>query len=213
MSTQHQLTLAKSLPPRLLRFFQKFPPSAVLQFTSSAPALQAPTAEPTESTPTSTNSPADPSAFPIESPTPALSSAYPRNLPPRAIAQSAPLPYHNPFLPRKSHTTGKWAPPVYGLRQQADLVKLATQHGVIDLLPWTSKKPEEKEMRRIENGLRVKGTGEGQKVKGKLWERTLKGRLEMRRKAMVEMPQLVQEWKQKGHGRGWKKWPSGKAKK
>lgn len=53
-----------------------------------------------------------------------------------------------------------------------------------------------KEQRRIDKGLQVKGTGEGQKVKGKLWERTLKGRLEMRRKAMLEMPALIQEWKQ-----------------
>lgn len=58
----------------------------------------------------------------------------------------------------------------------------------------------------------VKGTGEGQKVKGKSWERTMKGRLELRRQAMLNMPQMIQEWKQKGHGRGWKKWPSGKAK-
>lgn len=85
---------------------------------------------------------------------------------------------------------------MFGLRQQADLVKLAQKHDVLDLLPWTIKKPGAKEQRRIERGLQVKGTGEGQKVKGKLWERTLKGRLEMRKKAMMEMPALIQEWKQ-----------------
>ncbi|KAJ4370448.1 hypothetical protein N0V83_004966 [Neocucurbitaria cava] len=121
-------------------------------------------------------------------------------------------PYPNPFLPSKNFATGRWHSPVYGLRKQADLVKLASQYGVVDLLPWTIKKPGEKERRRVEKGLMVKGTGEGQKVKGKLWERTLKGRLEMRRQAMLNMPALIQEWKQKGHGRGWKKWPSGKAK-
>lgn len=67
---------------------------------------------------------------------------------------------------------------------------------MLDLLPWTIKKPGEKEKRRIERGLQVKGTGVGEKVKGKHWERTLKGRLEMRRRAMLEMPQLIQEWKQ-----------------
>ncbi|UPX17632.1 uncharacterized protein EKO05_0007974 [Ascochyta rabiei] len=125
----------------------------------------------------------------------------------------ADLAFPNPFQPTKNFTTGRWHGPVYGLRKQADLVKLASAHGVVDLLPWTIKKPGEKEARRIERGLTVKGTGEGQRVKGKLWERTLKGRLEMRRQAMLDMPRLIQEWKQRGHGRGWKKWPSGKAKK
>ena len=58
-----------------------------------------------------------------------------------------------------------------------------------------------------ESRLRVKGTGVGQKVKGKLWERTLKPRLEKRKKAMEGMDRLVREWKERGHGRGWKKWP------
>jgi hypothetical protein len=49
----------------------------------------------------------------------------------------------------------------------------------------------------------VKGTGEGQKVKGKLWERTLKGRLEMRRQAMLNMPAMIQEWKQVCGFGGW----------
>lgn len=66
----------------------------------------------------------------------------------------------------------------------------------MDLLPWTIKKPGEKAARRLETGLIVKGTGEGQKVKGKMWERTLKGRLEMRRQAMLNMPAMIQEWKQ-----------------
>lgn len=42
----------------------------------------------------------------------------------------------------------------------------------------------------------VKGTGVGQKVKGKVWERTLKGRLGARREAMLGMDNLIQEWKQ-----------------
>lgn len=106
------------------------------------------------------------------------------------------LAFPNPFQPTKNFTTGRWHGPVYGLRKQADLVKLASAYGVVDLLPWTIKKPGEKEARRIERGLTVKGTGEGQRVKGKLWERTLKGRLEMRRQAMLDMPRLIQEWKQ-----------------
>jgi hypothetical protein len=55
-------------------------------------------------------------------------------------------------------------------------VKLARQHGVEELLPHSVKGTVEKLRRREQNGLRVKGTGVGQKVKGKEWERTLKGR-------------------------------------
>lgn len=55
-------------------------------------------------------------------------------------------------------------------------MKLARRHGVEDLLPHTVKGTEERIRRRMENGLRVKGTGIGQRVKGKESERTLKGR-------------------------------------
>lgn len=96
---------------------------------------------------------------------------------------------------------------MYSLRQQADLVKLARQHGVEELLPFTIKGTQERLRRRQEGGLRVKGTGVGQRVKGKMWERALKGKLEKRRQAMLEMPNLIEEWKRRGHGRGWKKWP------
>lgn len=102
----------------------------------------------------------------------------------------------NPFEPHKNTKTGCWNPPIYSLRRQAELVKLAKQHGVEELLPPTIKKTEEKARRREEHGLRVKGTGVGQSVKGHAWERTLKGRLEKRRQAMLQMPQLIQDWKQ-----------------
>ena len=214
MSAQQSLEIAKSLPPRLIRFFQRYPPPALFPNLASSLSVASPATPPTPATETtSTTPPADASAPINETSAPgpiAVPSSAPSNssIPPEAHD----LPYPNPFLPTKNFTTGRWHSPVYGLRKQADLVKLASQHGVVDLLPWTIKKPGEKERRRIEKGLMVKGTGEGQKVKGKLWERTLKGRLEMRRQAMLNMPALIQEWKQKGHGRGWKKWPSGKAK-
>ncbi|KAB8302621.1 hypothetical protein EYC80_005991 [Monilinia laxa] len=113
----------------------------------------------------------------------------------------------SPFKPHKHPITGKWHDPVFSLRRQADLCKLARQHGVEELLPLSVKSTEEKLRKRMENGLRVKGTGVGQRVKGKESERTLKSRLEKRRKAMLEMPQMIQTWKERGHGRGWKKWP------
>ncbi|CAO2649089.1 Nn.00g100380.m01.CDS01 [Neocucurbitaria sp. VM-36] len=214
MSAQQSLEIAKSLPPRLIRFFQRYPPPALfpnLQSSLSAAPLTTPTASVAETI--STAPPGDSNIPMSETSSPdviSIPSSAPSNssIPPEAHD----LPYPNPFLPTKNFATGRWHSPAYGLRKQADLVKLASQHGVVDLLPWTIKKPGEKERRRIEKGLMVKGTGEGQKVKGKLWERTLKGRLEMRRQAMLNMPALIQEWKQKGHGRGWKKWPSGKAK-
>jgi hypothetical protein len=32
-------------------------------------------------------------------------------------------------------------------------------------------------------------------------------RLEKRRQAMLDMPKMIADWKERGHGRGWKKWP------
>lgn len=131
----------------------------------------------------------------------------------------------NPFKPHKNPRTGKWHPPIYSLRRQAELVKLAQRNGVEDLLPESTKSTEYRNRRREDLGLRMKGIGVGQKVKGHIWERTLKDRLDKRRQAMLDMPQMIQTWKlvcyhsfiilmdilltvlQRGHGRGWKRWP------
>ncbi|OJD32712.1 60s ribosomal protein l25 [Diplodia corticola] len=173
-STKQHINLAKSLHPRLMRFFQKFPPPSLLQGTAAA-----------SSTPTA--------AAPTES---------------TAAAEQQQPAYHNPFQPRFNTITGRWQGPAFSLRRQADLCKLAAKHGVEELLPYSKKKSGERARRREEQGgLRVKGTGVGQKVKGKLWERGLKGKLEERRQAMLQMPEMIQTWKQRGHGRGWKKWP------
>ncbi|KAF1929889.1 uncharacterized protein M421DRAFT_4314 [Didymella exigua CBS 183.55] len=199
MATPQAIELAKTLPPRLLRFFQRHPPPQLF------PTLTAQIAA------TPADTPSTPSTSTPSTSTPPPTAADTTAADPESSAPALTLP--NPFQPTKNHLTGRWHGPVYGLRKQADLVKLASSHGVVDLLPYTIKKPGAKEARRLERGLAVKGTGAGQRVKGKLWERTLKGRLEMRRQAMLDMPRLIQEWKQKGHGRGWTKWPSGKAKK
>jgi large subunit ribosomal protein L25 len=79
----------------------------------------------------------------------------------------------NPFLPHKHPVTGRWQDPQYSLRRQAELVKLAREQGVEELLPFTSKGTEERIRKRVEEGLRVKGTGVGQRVKGHLHERML----------------------------------------
>ncbi|KAL1643519.1 hypothetical protein SLS58_004879 [Diplodia intermedia] len=174
-STQQHIQLAKSLPPRLMRFFQKFPPPTLLQGTAAA------STSPTAATPTESTTAAE--------------------------QQQQQPAYHNPFKPRFNTITGRWQGPTFSLRRQAELCKIAAKHGVEELLPHSIKKSGERARRREEQGLRVKGTGVGQRVKGKQWERGLKGKLEERRQAMLQMPEMIQTWKQRGHGRGWKKWP------
>jgi len=100
----------------------------------------------------------------------------------------------NPFLPRKNFATGRWAGANISLRRQAELVKLAKKHDVEELLPPGHKSTAWKQQRLLEQGLRIRGTGEGQKVKGHMWERTMGTRLDKRRKAMENMPSLIREW-------------------
>ena len=171
MASQEYVKLAQSLPPRLLRFFARYPPT-LASVTNRAP-------KPTLSTALNTSS-SDPNASHKE--------ATVTNSPPSLASQ-------NPFQARKHPVTGRWHEPVYSLRHQADLVKLARANGVEELLPHTVKGTQQRLARRQEQGLRVRGTGVGQKVKGKLWERTMRGRLEKRRQAMLGMPKLIEQWK------------------
>ena len=97
--------------------------------------------------------------------------------PPAALVPegTAPTRYQqeraNPFVFYKHPVTGKWQDPVYSYRRQAELVKLARENGVEELLPETTKGTEYQLAQRVEHGLRVKGTGVGQKVKGRVHER------------------------------------------
>ncbi|OAA33740.1 Ribosomal protein of the large subunit [Moelleriella libera RCEF 2490] len=77
----------------------------------------------------------------------------------------------NPFRCYKHPVTGKWHDPVYSSRRQAQLVQMARAHGVEELLPATNKGTYHRLAHRIEHGLRVKGTGVGQTVKGHIHER------------------------------------------
>jgi len=79
----------------------------------------------------------------------------------------------NPFKATKHPVTGNWHNPKYSLRRQAELVKMAREHGVEDLMPFSEKAPEERLRKRVELGLRVKGTGVGERVKGHKHERTM----------------------------------------
>lgn len=153
MATKRQqyIKLAESLPPRLTRFFARYPPQAIVPRSRTSP----------NSTATPPNTPLSTSTAPSAAQVPATT-----------INEAAP----SPFRALKHPITGKWHDPVFSLRRQAELVKLARQHGVESLLPFTVKGTEERLRRRQENGLRVKGTGIGQRVKGKEAERTLKGR-------------------------------------
>lgn len=79
----------------------------------------------------------------------------------------------NPFRFYKHPVTGKWQDPVYSQRRQAQLAQMARSHGVEHLLPETSKGAEQRLAHRVEHGLRVKGTGVGQSVKGHIHERQM----------------------------------------
>ncbi|KAI7569759.1 hypothetical protein KC343_g2773 [Hortaea werneckii] len=198
MATAQNIALAHSLPPRLLNFFKRFPPP---QLSAASTTTSKPARETITVTENTSSSDPNAAASQVEVPLPSETTTN----------DNLQLGWKkNPFLAFKNPSTGNWHPPHYSLRRQADLFKLATAHNVLSLMPPSPKHPEIKQQKRIEHGLRVKGTGEGQKVKGKYWERTLKTRLETRRKAMETMPDMINLWRERGHGRGWKKYPSGK---
>jgi len=199
---------AAPVPQRLLNFFARYPPSIYsVKFTGASYPLSRAIQQSSESQAASSLTNARPT-IPLASNT----SSDDPNEPSIESTASAPpsvasLVNPNPFLPWKNPESGRWRGAVVPLRRQADLVKLAKKHGVESLLPPGRKSTEFKEQRILEKGLRVKGTGEGQKVKGHKWERTMNATLEKRRKAMEGMPEMIRLWKQRGHGRGWKKYP------
>ncbi|SPO00825.1 probable ribosomal protein YmL25, mitochondrial [Cephalotrichum gorgonifer] len=112
----------------------------------------------------------------------------------------------NPFVFWKHPETKKWHSPVYSMRRQAELVKMAKEHGVEELLPDTTKQSEYKLAKRVEFGLRVKGTGVGQRVKGHIHERNMLAKMQKRREAMLQMPNLIKAWKRTGK-KNWTKFP------
>lgn len=79
----------------------------------------------------------------------------------------------NPFLRHRHEATQNLHDPVFSARRQADLVKLARDHGVEELLPTGGKRTEVRLARKVRLGWRGKGTGVGQKVKGHKHERQL----------------------------------------
>lgn len=79
----------------------------------------------------------------------------------------------DPFCFWRNPKTGRLQDPVYSMRRQAELVRMAREHGIEELLPETTKGTEYQLAHRVEHGLRVKGTGVGQKVKGHKFERDM----------------------------------------
>ena len=201
--------LVDKLPLRLRNFLARYPPQIYSAQVAPRPAPPGPeqlaqlndtqnnqtpvATSPTELENAPEKSPYHPNRDAKGHPRPDPSKYY---SPSRALLYNNP-DYPNPFLPQKNMRNGKWLGPRLGLRQQADLVKLAVKYNIEGLLPPGKKSTEFKETKRAERGgLAVKGTGVGQKVKGHKWERTMEARLEDRRKAMVEMPEMVRLWKQ-----------------
>lgn len=193
MAAVEHIRLAQSLHPRLLGFFKRFPPP---QLAASPPPSTAPI-EIADNT-----SPSDPNA----SATTEVPSVSPNEWPLNNEGVK-----RNPFLPFKNPQTGNWHPPHYSLRRQAELFKLAKAHHVLPLMPRSPKHPDIREQKSLDRALWAAKTGllpiSGKKAKGHWWERSLRGRMEERRKAMENMPELIRQWKERGHGRGWKKWP------
>ncbi|KAH9177735.1 hypothetical protein EDB89DRAFT_2112171 [Lactarius sanguifluus] len=52
---------------------------------------------------------------------------------PEQLPRSGAIP--NPFVPHKNPESGRWAPPKYSLRRQAELIKHARASGTLHLLP------------------------------------------------------------------------------
>jgi large subunit ribosomal protein L25 len=76
----------------------------------------------------------------------------------------------NPFKPTVHPATGKWHNPVFSLRRQAELCKLARKYGVEELLPPSRKSSAEREAARLRREAR------GVRARGHREERTLKAR-------------------------------------
>ncbi|PNS17848.1 4-coumarate--CoA ligase-like 7 [Sphaceloma murrayae] len=191
------ISLARRLPAPLLSFFARHPPGTFITSQHAEPSTIASLVPSTVPLPSLTTLSASPEHSTTTNPTPSSE---------QLSALTTLHKISNPFLAWQNPVTSAWRPPQYSLRQQNELYKMAKQNNVLSLLPESPRHPE-MQKQRDEQGLRVKGTGQGQRVKGREWERQLRGRQEKRKRAMEGMAELIKEWKQRGHGRGWKKWP------
>lgn len=213
------------LPPRLLRFFEKYPPNLysakhtgiaipltrreAKEGKAAVAAGAAPeeiqTEQPNSKITQSTGQTAE-AISPEVADTQGPIATTDGNRTVDGTSRATRFP-PNPFLPFRNPTTGRWSGARISLRTQADLVKLAKKANIEELLPPGRKSTAFKDARILKRGLRVKGTGEGETVKGHQWERRLPQLLQKRQEALEQMPALVREWQARGRGKGWKKWP------
>ena len=202
------ITQVPKLPRRLEHFFTKYPPQIYSTATTGitlpltrnearlrriAEAEKAQHAEEGQPESTTITTP-PPQQSELDVPTPLRKDRFPPN----------------PFLPFRNPVNGHWSSPRIGLRIQADLFKLARAANVEQLMPPSRKSTAFKEERTLKRGLRIRGTGIGQEVKGHKEERSHASAMERKRKALIEMPALVREWKRRGHGKSWRDWPKAK---
>jgi large subunit ribosomal protein L25 len=130
--------LVSQLPPKLLNFFIKYPPRDPLIktiYSSDDKAISI-------ARKLHDFQPVPPSLFQPLSSTHITAAGTERPI--------VYLPFRNPFKAHKDLRSGNFHGPVYSLRRQADLIKLAIRYGVVDLLPpsekmqkmlWGMKKP------------------------------------------------------------------------
>ncbi|AOW04506.1 hypothetical protein B0I72DRAFT_152386 [Yarrowia lipolytica] len=102
-------------------------------------------------------------------------------------------PNANPFLPNKSRVTNKTHKPLYSLRRQSDLYKLAHKHGVHELLP-----PMEKTFFETRHEQAKPLIGE-MVWKKHIREKTKESRKEKIAKALETMDEKIAEAKGKKH--------------
>lgn len=197
------------LHPQLMRFFARYPPQkyAAVVTEQKIPTLKQRVTMGSKPLSAATLPTSIPGEEDASNPEPIHLQTMTENTETDTSASTKPGVRPSPFLPSKNHATGRWRGAPIGLRRQAQLFKLARACDVEELLPPSIKSTEYKQRRALEKGLAVKGTGEGQNVKGHKWERQIASTMEKRRKAMEEMPEMIRLWKQRGHGRGWKKYP------
>ncbi|KAF9263638.1 hypothetical protein L218DRAFT_1077162 [Marasmius fiardii PR-910] len=91
--------------------------------------------------------------------------AAPEDSPSRGIR----LP--NPFLPHRNPKTGRWIPPKYSLRRQAELVKKAKETNSLHLLPPGLKLQKSEVMAQVLRSRDVEVAGETSTERGELPEK------------------------------------------
>ena len=146
------MALARALPERLKVFLARYPPGSIVS-------------------PTGSNTSCVPAPAPTSTDNESQEQQQQQNSQPQLTRYQQERP--NPFIPVLNAATGKWQDPLYSLRRQAELVKMAREHGVEELLPETRKGTLTRVERRVRSGLKVKGTGRGKRVKGHKFERVV----------------------------------------